>query len=106
MPDQDGYPTKEELDRIRAWDPADGPGLLEFVRSIWWSADWGWSTGKIIERDQATICCHYVSTGGWSGNEEIIEVLRNHRLWWGTHWYSTRRGGHYEFRVQEKKEVS
>ena len=41
--DAGGYPTEAALDRIRAWPTDDWTGLMEFVRSLWWSADWGWT---------------------------------------------------------------
>lgn len=44
MPDDDGYPTGEELARIRAWPKEQGwKALLEYVQTCWWAADWGWS---------------------------------------------------------------
>jgi hypothetical protein len=38
-------------------------------------------------------------TGGWSGNEDIIEALQNHKLFWMMWWWKTERGGHYYFEV-------
>lgn len=37
-------------------------------------------------------------TGGWSGNEEIIGAMMENRPAWLELWYSTTRGGKYEFR--------
>ena len=95
MPDSNNYPTESELGRIRAWSHEDGwAELMGFIRSIWWHADWGWSVdaGKLVTKYQ-------ISTGGWSGNEEIIEAMQENKRFWATCWYSNRRGGHYEFRV-------
>ena len=82
------YPTDEELQRIREWPLNDPTGWLEFCRSIWWAADWGWPSlfGE-------------VSTGGWSGNEDIIAAMQDAHfgLLWGQVWTTTRRGGHYTF---------
>ena len=67
MTDQDGYITTEELERIKNWDYHDLKGLMDFVRSVWWAADWGW------HQDGDT---YHISTGGWSGNELIIDNLQ------------------------------
>lgn len=91
MPDRDGYPTDAELDRVRTWtikSNADCDALLEFVRSIWRNADWG------IRRSGHA---WYVSTGGWSGNEDVIGELRGNVVFWISYWVLSRRGGHYIF---------
>ena len=43
-----------------------------------------------------------ISTGGWSGNEEILGAMRRNILLWRLTWEMARRGGHYRFRVAEK----
>ena len=98
MPDQDGYPTAVELDRIRMWPIDDPRGWLGFIQSCWHMADWGWHTGET--RDANSVwTLHHVSTGGWSGNESIIHHAELNRALWMQVWQSTRRGGHYEFLV-------
>ena len=88
----DRYPTPAELRRIRAWQFEDGfDVLLAFVRSLWWAPEWGWTQ---------TQRRYYISTGGWSGNEDLIAALRaNRSLFWTLCWISSRRGGHYQFEV-------
>jgi hypothetical protein len=107
MPDADGYPTKAELRRIRHWQclPAEGvfdfEGLLHYVATIWWHPDL-WTIRKRRERagGRGKLIRRYsVSTGGWSGNEEIINALQDNRSFWWICWTESRRGGHYEFQV-------
>lgn len=88
----DEYPTIAELRRVRAWPLEDGfDALLEYVRGLWWMPDWGW---------RQTQRRYYISTGGWSGNEDLITALEENRsLFWVICWVSSRRGGHYEFEV-------
>lgn len=87
------YPSDGEIVRIREWPLGDPLGWLTFIRSIWWAADWGWTVETRAER-----VIHSVSTGGWSGNEEIIGAMRENRALWGRTWGSSRRGGgHYTF---------
>lgn len=91
MPDQDGYPTEAELDRIRTWPPSAGwREAFAFIRTCWWAADWGFS-----EQGDA----YSLSTGGWSGNEEIITAMMANKLLWTVCWSSVRRGGHYVFQI-------
>jgi len=99
MPDSQGYPTEETIERIKNWDmEADGnfKMLMEFVCSEWWAADWGW--------DQEGEDEYHISTGGWSGNEEIIGALKSNWMFWAMCWVQSRRGGHFIFEVKPPKE--
>ena len=94
------YPTDEELKRIAAWPiqcSADIMTLLDLVKRLWNWPDRGWAEcGNFL----------HLSTGGWSGNEELINALRDNFIFWSLCWQSVRRGGHYVFEVPEfpKKE--
>jgi hypothetical protein len=88
--DDDGYPTDATLDAIRDWPQTDHAGLLAFVREAWRNPEWGWR-----EDEDGTL---RLSTGGWSGNESIIDALGANTMFWMFWWQSSRRGGHYEFR--------
>lgn len=92
------YPTEAALQRIREWSLVDdarqwhrphAEALLEFVRALWAYADTGWEQrGDYL----------YVSTYGWSGNEDLVRALQdNAGFFWHQCWVSTRAGGHYEF---------
>lgn len=82
------YPTEEELETIEKWDCNDFLGLLAFVHSLWWAPDWGWSrTDNIFQ----------ISTGGWSGNEDIINAMSSNFIWWSMFFRNMRAGGHYIF---------
>lgn len=88
------YPTEEELDRIRTWDSAEGFGpLMEYIKSLWAYADWGWS-----ERGHT----FHISTGGWSGNEQLIAAMMENDVFWWLCWVWSRQGGHYGFEVPER----
>ena len=89
MPDQDGYPTDKELRTMRKWPWEQGfVSFMEYVKSCWWAADWGWS-----QRGHS----YYISTGGWSGNESIIYAMHQNFLFWSQCWKLSRVGGHYRF---------
>lgn len=85
-------PSDSALERIRTWpaDPGSYPDLMDLVRSIWWAADWGWS-----QRGRT----YSISTGGWSGNEEIIWAMKQNWIFWSQCWWTSRRGGHFVFRL-------
>jgi len=80
------YPTEEELNRIKEWNPMDFVELMKYIDKLWWA--WGYR----VKDNQ-----YHLSTGGWSGNERIIEALRENSIAWSLHWVSSHRGGHYVF---------
>ena len=95
---KDGYPEHHEIAEIENWTKQMGwIDLMEFVQSIWWQPDWGWTQtpaeGKMI---------YEISTGGWSGNEEIIAALHKTHMFWQFCWQQSKRGGHYIFKVKIK----
>lgn len=84
------YPSAIELREIKNWG-MDYEALMDWVGSIWAYKDWGWK-----QRGRT----YWISTAGWSGNEEIIEAMRNNKNhFWGMCVYSWRRGGHYVFKI-------
>ena len=98
--DEDGvYPTEEALEKIRTWPYEDIPGCFEFMKDIWTYADEGYWEEQETEDPlfERPILQYHISTGGWSGNEDIIRALeKNWIIWHGT-WTQSRRGGHYIF---------
>ena len=91
--DKDGYPTESTLDAIRSWDvTTDGiQSLIEFCIQAWYGPDMTYKNAS----DE-----YEFHTGGWSGNESIIEAMQENRLFWALSWYSSKRGGHYLFKLQ------
>jgi hypothetical protein len=95
------YPDTDELGRIESW-PADDPlGWFAYIKSVgnyWPDPSWGWTeeNGFDLERPVRVI---HVSTGGWSGNEDILEAMHANLMLWATTWTEHRRGGHYTFEV-------
>lgn len=86
------YPTEEELNKIEQWSHNDFRGLMDFIYDIWKYADCGYWVQKGKK--------YHISTGGWSGNEDIIRALEKHPLFWIICWEQSRRGGHYIFHVR------
>jgi len=71
--DKHGYPTEETLRTIREW-PFEGKveDLLLFVRDAWYYGE----RAKNVRPGIWTF-----STGGWSGNEDLLEALYQSSLW-------------------------
>lgn len=82
------YPTEQELQIIKDWGSGDLHGLMQFIKPMWAFGSWGWSQDGEIYR---------ISTGGWSGNEDIIAALHSNEIWWMMFWSQSQRGGHYIF---------
>lgn len=98
--DNDEYPTEQELDTIRDWDAFKDPlGLVEYVKSLWWAVDWGFELHRgrssLFHRRCLKLQLH---TGGWLGNESIIESLEKNFMFW-YYWVKSTVGGHYWFEI-------
>ncbi|PYS91514.1 MAG: hypothetical protein DMF62_02565 [Acidobacteria bacterium] len=99
----DEYPTDLELEHIAKWPavtvdngPADWHDFMAEVRALWWAADWGWK-----RKGNA----YWISTGGWSGNESLINAMQENFLFWSMCWDSSRRGGHYKFVINNVRKA-
>lgn len=82
------YPNENEIQQIKDWTLEDVMGLVEFVQSIWHWSDYAKRNGDKFE----------LHTGGWSGNEEIVDALMG-TMFWTMCWESSKRGGHYYFEI-------
>jgi len=105
--DADGYPTEETLKVIREWPFREEPdfrGLLAYVRKAWKYADgdgWhGWDEEDATDHLDKPCRRYSISTGGWSGNEDLIAALRKHPIFWILCWQRSERGGHFVFEVR------
>ncbi len=104
--DENGYPTEDALRYIKDWDWRDKPtseytALFDVIQSIWWSPEFGWHDEDVeCEITNRTVRRYTLSTGGWSGNESLIEALQSNWIVWSVTWEQSRRGGHYIFEVK------
>lgn len=96
------YPEEQELEFIRKWNIQDVINLLAYLEDRWWSSDWGfimkWGKDPIHDKKYPIIKLE-LHTGGWSGNELLIEALLQNQMF-KIMWYSQwNRGGHYRFEI-------
>ena len=100
MLDADGYPTPASLRALRRYDPLHEPldGFLTLLREIWYLG------GFKLEGDKLEL-----HTGGWSGNEDVIEALQPRRPrnvnFWYLSWEWAKRGGHYGFGLSQLRQL-
>ena len=107
--DADGYPTTETEGVIATWDvttASDAIACIDYVGRAWKWPEWGWEKQEHWREDPARlngrpVTRYRVSTGGWSGNESLISALERNLTVQMMGWYSSRRGGHYEYRFPE-----
>ena len=98
----DEYPSESDLQKIGqlACDYKRTDELLDFLKSIWWQPEWGFKLyfGRdfVHKKKCRKLELH---TGGWSGNEEIINVLEG-SMFWIFYWEKSIRGGHYWFEIK------
>ena len=94
---EDGYPTEEFLKQIAeaqytvGFEKIIDFALLGHTYENYWD--------KARDEDGIT---YEISTGGWSGNEDIVRALQKNTLLWSMCWESSRRGGHHVLKVRKK----
>lgn len=96
----EGYPHEIELQRIKEWPyqtPADLIALMTYVQKRW-NYPHMWKEADIEEfgRPQRE---YTISTGGWSGNEDLIGALEENQTFSILAPWSWQRGGHFVYRI-------
>jgi hypothetical protein len=81
------YPDDELLAPLKDWPANDLDGLMEHIEDYWNEYGRIWKEGGQW----------HLATGGWSGNEDILECISTNHIFWSLHWQSSARGGKYVF---------
>ncbi len=100
--DRDGYPSPATLQHIRSWPAEDPRGLVQYLCEAWWPGfgrkgqdgpyyRFAWRGGYLR-----------LATGGWSGNEDIVEALSK-SMFWVMRWRRSERGGLHIFKLPKEK---
>lgn len=96
-----GYPSTIEEVRIATWN--DGAfdveslfALMDYVK-VRWSYPDRWEEEDIDEH--GAYRQYTLSTGGWSGNEQLISALEDNQTFSIMAPWSWHRGGHYVYRL-------
>ena len=94
------YPTEDEVLHVKNWvftKENSYEKFMQFVKSIgqyWPHESFGWK-----QRGRT----YWVSTGGWSGNEEIIDAMQENFMFWAVCWEQSNKGGHFIFKLPNPK---
>ena len=93
------YPTEEFLEWIEKVNVFEY-GKLNYLKTIldtWYHSDYGWKIKRKYNGKRKV----FISTLGWSGNEEMIAAMKENVGFWHTSYYQHERGGHYTFIINE-----
>jgi len=94
----DGYPTNEYIRFILNYEPDKEMPILRFIEILCTGWQYGATPPRRVYKGIRRFELH---TGGWSGNEEIIEVMMKNT--WLTQWpmryVRWEVGGHYYFEI-------
>lgn len=71
------YPPEEFLEQLRNDPCHDFHALMATIKPYWEFSEWVWKQEGDI---------YYISTYGWSGNEEIIHALRENTMFYPLFW--------------------
>jgi hypothetical protein len=93
------YPSEQVLKIIQEWDIIK-QGLLPLIDLI--KGEWEFADVGYFKKTRRRL---YLSTAGWSGNEEIIMALQKNFVFWAVCWMKEERGGHYTFEIKKIKGV-
>jgi hypothetical protein len=85
------YPSEETLAAIEAWPLDDIAGLIDRI-----AAEWHWPEYFTVDGHRAVAV-----TGGWSGNESLIDAFQQNEIAWSLCWQASYRGGKHEFELPE-----
>lgn len=94
--DEDGYPTEYAHRQLRLWNDDDPMGWFLFAQKIWYFKNF------FHIEELADKWVVHVSTAGWSGNEGLLNAMKQHEILWSSVWCSHRRGGHYTFEIDKE----
>lgn len=95
------YPEDKDLRRIAEWPYNDFVSLAEFVANLWAYPNYVDKYETIDEFDRKILRLS-LSTGGWSGNEEIIGALRSNHLFYTMCFQRSERGGRHVYDISLK----
>lgn len=101
--DNQGYPTEEFLQFIKDYKPDNSLPILKFIKDIlfksWWMSDCCFK----LHRKYKSIQKLELHTGGWSGNEELINAIKAniYLTHFKMQYVMWKTGGHYYFEITD-----
>lgn len=87
------YPTTREIIELRTLATSGkAMPVIDYLDEVY-----NLDCGKIIYNNTKHSWTLIIITGGWSGNEDIINTL-SETMFWMLHWQKSERGGRYTFK--------
>lgn len=97
--DINGYPTDEWLEFIASYKPSNELPLVKFMKDVLPN---GWYMHEFLSYHHTNNDGSYyltLSTGGWSGNEEVIQQLLSNQFI-SNALFKQHEGGKFEFKIK------
>jgi len=98
--DEDGYPSDETLRDISYWYTFNGYTPKEFLQFCEGAFNTHYGSWKIVENYNNDLLkdkpfdALRIATGGWSGNESVIQQMEK-TIFWSICWRASVSGGLY-----------
>jgi hypothetical protein len=93
-----GLPDEYDLQFLKSLGMGNTETEFKALVSMFESTGYGGGKISVIALFGHPVVSLELCTHGWSGCEEMIDALQENMLFWTMYWYSTTRGGLYEFR--------
>jgi hypothetical protein len=105
---KDGYPEQEDIDFLKNLSIDNFKTDIYKIVDLFSQSGYGNAViryynyaSKLLEQTppetQMTMPILIISTGGWSGCEDMIAALIENIVWWHVYWAMSERGGRYTF---------
>ena len=89
--------TKKEMDSfVNIFKTNNWNDCIQWIENCW-NTDYG----TISVKTESTELTLELTTGGWSENEYLINIISN-TLFWFLFWQESKRGGYYKFIYTKK----
>lgn len=85
----DAYPSEAVKTKIEDWPTRNNAGLARYIVEVWHPMGYAkYANGQLR-----------LMTGGWSGNEQLVDALKNNVFFWAACWVKSERGGLFVFKI-------
>ena len=99
--DEQGYPTEDWLEFLRKWTPETGCAYQHIFDSLLHFGLWMPERCLRVKKPYKGYQKFEIHTGGWSGNEDVVDaILSNFLLRHLFGYYKWEIGGHHYFRMK------
>ena len=92
-------PSEKDLAWVETCEIITQNDVIEYLHELATLWQWGEDDGFFDLKGKRVLRLE-LHTGGWSGNEDIIDAMQRNIYFWTRFWLKTERGGHYYFRIR------